>query len=165
MIKSIRGSDVDASIYYLARLINGGEPAEVIARRLCILTSEDIGNANPPALNLASSTLNIVKMIGYPEAKISLSQLVVYLASSPKSNASYRAINKALKAVQEGEIHAIPTNIKQDHVDYLYPHSYGGWVRQKYMSKDMKFYESSKMGFEKTLDEWLGKIKKSNTPK
>jgi putative ATPase len=160
MIKSIRGSDVDASIYYLARLINGGEPAEFIARRLCILASEDIGNANPPALNLASSTLNIVKMIGYPEAKISLSQLVVYLASSPKSNASYMAINKALKAVQEGEIHAIPTNIKQDHVAYLYPHSYGGWVRQKYMSKDMKFYESSKIGFEKTLDEWLGKIKK-----
>jgi putative ATPase len=159
MIKSIRGSDVDASIYYLARLINGGEPAEFIARRLCILASEDIGNANPPALNLASSTLNIVKMIGYPEAKISLSQLVVYLASSPKSNASYKAINKALKAVQEGEIHPIPTNIKQDHVDYLYPHSYGGWVKQKYMSKDMKFYESYKIGFEKTLDEWLKKIK------
>ena len=160
MIKSIRGSDVDASIYYLARLINGGEPAEFIARRLCILASEDIGNANPPALNLASSTLNIVKMIGYPEAKISLSQLVVYLASSPKSNASYMAINKALKAVQEGELHPIPTNIKQDHVDYLYPHSYGGWVKQKYMSKEMKFYRSSKMGFEKTLDEWIGKIKR-----
>lgn len=163
MIKSIRGSDVDASIYYLARLISGGEPAEFIARRLCILASEDIGNANPPALNLASSTLNIVKMIGYPEAKISLSQLVVYLASSPKSNASYRAINKALKAVQEGEIHPIPTNIKQDHVEYLYPHSYGGWVKQKYMSKNMKFYESSKIGFEKTLDEWLGKIKGKNS--
>ncbi len=159
MIKSIRGSDIDASIYYLARLINGGEPAEFIARRLCILASEDIGNANPPALNLASSTLNIVKMIGYPEAKISLSQLVVYLASSPKSNASYMAINKALKAVQEGEVHPIPTNIKQDHIDYLYPHSYGGWVEQKYMSKDMKFYRSSKMGFEKTLDEWVEKIK------
>jgi putative ATPase len=159
MIKSIRGSDVDASIYYLARLINGGEPAEFIARRLCILASEDIGNANPPALNLASSTLNIVKMIGYPEAKISLSQLVIYLASSPKSNASYMAINKALKAVQEGEIHPIPANIKQDKVNYLYPHNYGGWVEQDYMSKNMKFYESSKMGFEKTLDEWIKKIK------
>ena len=159
MIKSIRGSDVDASLYYLARLINGGEPAEFIARRLAILASEDIGNANPHALNLASSTLNIVKMIGYPEARISLSQLVIYLASSPKSNSAYRAINAALKAVQEGEIHSIPTTIKQDHVKYLYPHTYGGWVEQKYMSKDMKFYESSKVGFEKTLDEWLGKIK------
>jgi putative ATPase len=88
MIKSIRGSDIDASIYYLARLVEGGEPAEFIARRLAILASEDIGNANPPALNLASSTLNIVKHIGYPEARISLSQLVIYLASSPKSNSA-----------------------------------------------------------------------------
>jgi len=159
MIKSIRGSDVDASIYYLARLINGGEPAEFIARRLAILASEDIGNANPHALNLASSTLNIVKMIGYPEARISLSQLVIYLASSPKSNSAYLAINKALKAVQKGAIYPIPANIKQDKVNYLYPHDFGGWVEQKYLSKDMKFYESSKVGFEKTLNEWLGKIK------
>jgi len=162
MIKSIRGSDVDASIYYLARLVNGGEPAEFIARRLAILASEDIGNANPHALNLASSTLNIVKMIGYPEARISLSQLVIYLASSPKSNAAYMAINQALKAVQDGEIHPIPSNIKHDKVNYLYPHNYGGWVQQNYMSKNMKFYESSKMGFEKTLDEWIGKIKRVN---
>jgi putative ATPase len=159
MIKSIRGSDIDASIYYLARLVNGGEPAEFIARRLCILASEDIGNANPHALNLASSTLNIVKMIGYPEARISLSQLVIYLASSPKSNAAYMAINSALKAIQDGEIHPIPANIKHDKVNYLYPHDFNGWVKQNYMSKNMKFYESSKIGFEKTLDEWIGKIK------
>ena len=159
MIKSIRGSDVDASLYYLARLINGGEPAEFIARRLAILASEDIGNANPHALNLASSTLNIVKMIGYPEARISLSQLVIYLASSPKSNSAYMAINDALQAIQSGEIHPIPPNIKQDKVNYLYPHTPGGWVKQGYMTKEMKFYESSKIGFEKTLDEWLGKIK------
>lgn len=159
MIKSIRGSDVDAGIYYLARLVNGGEPAEFIARRLCILASEDIGNANPHALNLASSTLNIVKMIGYPEARISLSQLVIYLASSPKSNSAYRAINEALSAIQAGEIHPVPPNIKSDHENYLYPHTFGGWVKQEYMSKNMKFYESSKMGFEKTLDEWLEKIK------
>ncbi len=159
MIKSIRGSDVDASIYYLARLINGGEPAEFIARRLAILASEDIGNANPHALNLASSTLNIIKMIGYPEARISLSQLVIYLASSPKSNSAYLAINKALDSIQNGAIYPIPKNIKQDKVNYLYPHNYGGWVKQNYMSKEMKFYESSKIGFEKTLDEWLGKIR------
>ena len=159
MIKSIRGSDIDASIYYLARLVNGGEPAEFIARRLAILASEDIGNANPHALNLASSTLNIVKMIGYPEARISLSQLVIYLASSPKSNAAYTAINHALKDIQDGEIHPIPANIKHDKVNYLYPHNYGGWVEQNYMSKNMKFYESSKIGFEKTLDEWVWKIK------
>ena len=160
MIKSIRGSDVDASLYYLARLIDGGEPAEFIARRLAILVSEDIGNANPHALNLASSTLNIVKMIGYPEARILLSQLVIYLASSPKSNSAYVAINSALKAIRNGEIYPIPENIKQDKVNYLYPHNYGGWVEQKYTSKNMKFYESSKIGFEKTLDEWLIKIKR-----
>lgn len=159
MIKSIRGSDVDASLYYLARLINGGEPAEFIARRLAILASEDIGNANPNALNLAFSTLNIVKMIGYPEARISLSQLVIYLASSPKSNSAYLAINKALDSIQNGAIYPIPKNIKQDKVNYLYPHNYGGWVEQNYMSKEMKFYESSKIGFEKTLDDWLGKIR------
>ena len=159
MIKSIRGSDIDAGLYYLARLINGGEPAEFIARRLCILASEDIGNANPHALNLASSTLNIVKMIGYPEAKIPLSQLLIYLASSPKSNSSYMAINSALSAIQNGEIYPIPLNIKQDKVNYLYPHNYGGWVQQNYMSKTMKFYKSSEMGFEKTLSQWVEKIK------
>jgi len=159
MIKSIRGSDIDAGLYYLARLINGGEPAKFIARRLAILASEDIGNANPNALNLASSTLNIVKMIGYPEARITLSQLVIYLASSPKSNSSYLAINKALDAVKNGEIYPIPVNIKQDKVNYLYPHNFGGWVKQSYLSRDMRFYESSKIGFENRLDEWIGKIK------
>ena len=159
MIKSIRGSDIDAGLYYLARLINGGEPAEFIARRLAILASEDIGNANPNALNLASSTLNIVKIIGYPEARITLSQLVIYLASSPKSNSSYLAINMALDAVKNGAIYPIPANIKQDKVNYLYPHNYGGWVEQSYLSRDMRFYESSKIGFEKRLDEWIGKIK------
>lgn len=159
MIKSIRGSDIDASLYYVARLIHGGEPAEFIARRLAILASEDIGNANPHALNLASSTLNIVKQIGYPEARITLAQLVIYLASSPKSNAAYNAINKALSAIQEGEIHAIPANIKHDKENYLYPHSYGGWIEQSYMTKEMKFYETSQIGFEKTLHEWIDKIK------
>ena len=159
MIKSIRGSDVDAGLYYLARLINGGEPPEFLARRLCILASEDVGNANPNALNLSASTLSIVKQIGYPEAKISLAQLVVYLASSPKSNSSYKAINSALKAVQEGEIYPIPSHIKTHSKTYVYPHDFGGFVKQKYLSKKMKFYESSKQGFEKTLDEWIGKIK------
>ena len=159
MIKSIRGSDIDAGLYYLARLINGGEPPEFIARRLAILASEDIGNANPPALNLASSTLNIVKQIGYPEARIPLAQLVVYLASSPKSNSSYSAINSALKAVQNGEIYPIPSHIKTHAKEYLYPHDFNGWVQQSYLFAKMKFYSSSKQGFEKTLDEWINKIR------
>lgn len=159
MIKSIRGSDIDASIYYLARLINGGEPAEFIARRLAILASEDIGNANPPALNLASSTLNIVKHIGYPEARISLSQLVIYLASSPKSNSAYMAINAALNSIKEGEIHPIPSHIKTHAKAYLYPHDFGGWVEQSYLSIPKKYYQSNQIGFEKTLWQWHEKIK------
>lgn len=159
MIKSIRGSDIDASIYYLARLIDGGEPAEFIARRLTILASEDIGNANPPALNLASSTLNIVKHIGYPEARISLSQLVIYLASSPKSNSAYMAINTALKSIKEGEIHPIPSHIKTHAKDYVYPHDFGGWVQQSYLSVPKKYYATQQIGFEKTLWQWHEKIK------
>jgi putative ATPase len=159
MIKSIRGSDIDASIYYLARLIDGGEPAEFIARRLAILASEDIGNANPPALNLASSTLNIVKHIGYPEARISLSQLVIYLASSPKSNSSYMAINEALKAIKEGEIYPIPSHIKTHAKAYKYPHDYAGWVKQAYLEHPLSFYKTKQIGFEKTLWQWHEKIK------
>ncbi|SFV66398.1 Helicase-like protein [hydrothermal vent metagenome] len=159
MIKSIRGSDIDAGIYYLARLINGGEPPEFIARRLSILASEDIGNANPNALNLSASTLTIVKQIGYPEARIPLAQLVIYLASSPKSNSAYNAINDALKAVQHSTLHPIPSHIKTHAKEYLYPHSFGGWVKQEYLSHNMKFYSSSRQGFEKTLDEWVKKIK------
>ena len=158
MIKSIRGSDIDASIYYLARLIEGGEPAEFIARRLAILASEDIGNANPPALNLAASTLDIVKHIGYPEARISLSQLVIYLASSPKSNSAYMAINSALKAIKDGEIHPIPSHIKTHAKAYLYPHNYNGWVKQNYLKKSLHFYETKQIGFEKTLYSWHQKI-------
>ncbi len=158
MIKSIRGSDIHASIYYLARLIDGGEPAEFIARRLCILASEDIGNANPHALNLASSALNIVKHIGYPEARISLSQLVIYLASSPKSNSAYIAINQALKEISEGEIHPIPAHIKTHAKTYLYPHDFNGWVKQSYLSIPKKYYHSKQIGFEKTLWQWHTKI-------
>ncbi len=154
MIKSIRGSDIDAAIYYLARLIDGGEPAEFIARRLAILASEDIGNANPPALNLASSTLDIVKHIGYPEARITLSQLVIYLASSPKSNSAYTAINTALHVIKEGEIHPIPPHIKTHAKNYLYPHDFGGWVEQSYLSTPLRFYHTQQIGFEKTLFEW-----------
>lgn len=165
MIKSVRGSDIEASLYYLARLIEGGEPAEFIARRLAILASEDIGNANPPALNLASSTLNIVKHIGYPEARITLSQLVIYLASSPKSNSAYLAINHAMKTVSEGDTDPVPSHIKTHAKTYLYPHDYGGWVEQSYLTADKKFYDTKNIGFEKTLSEWHKKIKERSTEK
>ena len=159
-IKSLRGSDVDAALYYMARLIEGGEPPEFIARRMVIFASEDIGNANPNALSLATSALLAVKNIGYPEARIILSQAAIYLASSPKSNAAYEAINKAQKAIKEGKIYPVPKHLKPPRFEgYLYPHDFGGWVEQKYMLASMKFYESKGIGFEKRLDEWLQKIK------
>ena len=161
MIKSIRGSDIDASLYYLARLIENGEPAEFIARRLAILASEDIGNANPNALNLAASTLTIVEKIGYPEAKIPLSQLVIYLASSPKSNSAYKAINMAQEYINRGNIHDVPSWLKSNSKEYKYPHNFGGWVKQKYTTKDIpQFYKSIYIGFEKTLNEWILKLKR-----
>lgn len=159
MIKSIRGSDIDAGLYYLARLISGGEPPEFITRRLAILASEDIGNANPNALNLAASTLTIVKEIGYPEARIPMAQLVVYLASSPKSNSSYLAINKAQQIIEMGDIYPIPEHIKTNSKAYIYPHKYGGWVEQRYLDEDLYLYHPKYIGFEKVLDEWSRKIK------
>jgi len=154
-IKSIRGSDADAAIYYLARLIEGGESADFIARRLVILASEDIGNANPQALTLTTSTLTSVKQIGYPEARIILAQAVIYLCASPKSNSAYLAINKALKAVRKGEITEIPKHITQQNEGYLYPHDFGGYVQQEYLSKQMHFVELKAVGYEKKMKEWL----------
>lgn len=159
LIKSIRGSDVNASIYYLARLIEAQESAEFIARRLVISASEDIGNANPNALNLATSTLTAVSKIGYPEARIILSQCVIYLASSPKSNTAYQAINQALEHVRSNPISPIPSNILPNSKDYLYPHDFGGWVEQNYLPSPLHFVQKTSKGFEKTLNEWLDKIK------
>ncbi|OQX74933.1 MAG: recombinase RarA [Campylobacteraceae bacterium 4484_4] len=161
MIKSIRGSDIDAALYWLGRLIDGGESPEFIARRLVILASEDIGNANPNALNLAVSTMSAVSVIGYPESRIILSQCVIYLASSPKSNSAYRAINEVQKYIKSHERLEVPDHLKSPSPKgYLYPHDYGGWVKQSYMNKKLKFYESSGVGFEKTLAEWLEKIRR-----
>ena len=160
MIKSIRGSDMDASIYYLARLIEGGESADFIARRLVILASEDIGNANPQALTLTTSCMTSVSKIGYPEARIILSQAVIYLCASPKSNSSYLAINSAITAVKDGLMLDIPDNITQQNKNYLYPHDFGGFVKQKYLSQTFKFVELKDIGYEKKMKEWLRQITK-----
>lgn len=166
LIKSMRGSDIDAGLYYLARLLNAGEDAAFVARRFVIFASEDISNANPNALNLAVSTMQAVSKIGMPEASIILAQCLIYLSSSPKSNASYLAIKQALKFVKENQNDKIPpylinhdTQIK----NYLYPHDFGGWVEQDYLPKELKnlsFYQSKQIAFEKTLSEWLAKIKR-----
>ncbi len=160
LIKSIRGSDADAAIYYLARLIDGGESADFIARRLVILASEDVGNANPQALTLTTSTLTSVSKIGYPEARIILAQAVIYLCASPKSNAAYLAINKALQSVKDGNILNIPKSITQQNEGYLYPHDFGGYVEQEYLEKPLKFVELKTVGYEKKMQEWLQIIKK-----
>ncbi len=159
MIKSLRGSDIDAALYYLARLINGGESVEFITRRLVIFASEDIGNANPNALNLAVSTMTATSKIGYPESRILLGQCAIYLASSPKSNSSYMAINKALSEVKNGKILDIPKHIDNQHVGYKYPHDFGGWVEQEYLKEDLNLYSTLNIGYEKTLSEWVKKIK------
>ncbi len=159
LIKSIRGSDENASIYYLARLIAGGENPEFIARRLVILASEDIGNANPQALTLTTSTMTSVSKIGYPEARIILAQAVIYLCASPKSNSAYMAINKALQAINDGEILDIPQNIKQQNQNYLYPHDFGGYVKQNYLEKNLKFVDLKDIGYEKKMKDWLFSLK------
>jgi len=124
-IKSIRGSDPNAAVYYLARMIEGGEDVKFIARRLVILASEDIGNANPTALVLATNAFQAVNLIGYPEARIILSQCVTYLASSPKSNASYAAIKKAQSIVQETGDLAIPMQIRNAPTKLMKEQGYG----------------------------------------
>lgn len=159
MIKSIRGSDPDAAVYYLARLIEGGENPAFIARRLVILASEDIGNANPQALTLCTSAMTSVAQIGYPESRIILSQAVIYLSASPKSNSAYTAINRAQAAIREGEILGIPKTIQQNNKNYLYPHDFGGWVQQKYLSKELRFVEFKPIGYEQKMGEWLDKIR------
>lgn len=168
MIKSIRGSDPDAAIYYLARLIEGGEDPRFIARRLLILASEDIGNANPTALTLASNTFYAVSQIGYPESRIILSQLAIYLAASPKSNSALEAIDNALAAVRGGELLEVPDHLKDAHFHgakdlgrgrgYKYPHAFGGWVEQAYLERPLHFVDFKPIGYEKRLGEWMDMI-------
>ncbi|MGJ0313587.1 replication-associated recombination protein A [Aliarcobacter cryaerophilus] len=162
MIKSLRGSNVDAALYYMARLIDGGESVDFITRRFVIFASEDIGNANPNALNLASSTMQACNKIGYPESRIILAQCAIYLASSPKSNSAYKGINKALEQIHNGKILDIPKHLDSQHIGYLYPHDFGGYVEQEYLKEDLKLYNSLDIGFEKTLSEWIRKIKNEN---
>ena len=162
MIKSLRGSNVDAALYYMARLIDGGESVDFITRRFVIFASEDIGNANPNALNLARSTMQACNKIGYPESRIILAQCAIYLASSPKSNSAYKAINKALEEIKNGKILDIPKHLDSQHIGYLYPHDFGGYVEQEYLKEDLKLYNSLDIGFEKTLSEWIRKIKNEN---
>jgi putative ATPase len=168
-IKSIRGSDPNAAIYYLARMIEGGEDVSFIARRMVILASEDIGNANPTALIMATNTFQAVNVIGYPEARIILAQCAVYLASSPKSNASYMAIENALQKVNETGDLPIPLSVRNAPTklmknlgygkDYQYAHSYeNSFVNMEFLPdaiKGMKFYEPGKNAREEEMRKHL----------
>lgn len=169
-IKSIRGSDPNAAVYWLARMIEGGEDVKFIARRLVILASEDIGNANPNALLLATNCFEAVKMIGYPESRIILSQCVTYLASSAKSNASYMAINRAQALVKETgdlpvplHLRNAPTKLMKDlnyGKEYKYSHDYAGnFVAQEFLPDDIKntkLYEPGNNARENELRRFLG---------
>ena len=171
-IKSIRGSDPNAAVYYLARMIEGGEDVKFIARRMLILASEDIGNANPTALIMANNTFQAVDVIGYPEARIILSQCAIYLASSPKSNASYVAIDKALKLVNETgdlsvplSVRNAPTKLMKDMEygkGYQYAHSFAGnFADMEFLPdqiKGTKFYEPGNNSREEELRNYLKKL-------
>ncbi len=171
-IKSIRGSDPNAAVYYLARMIEGGEDVKFIARRMLILASEDIGNANPTALIMANNTFQAVDVIGYPEARIILSQCAIYLAGSPKSNASYVAIDHALKVVNESgdlsvplAIRNAPTKLMKDlnyGEGYQYAHSFAGnFADMEFLPdkiKGTKFYEPGKNPREEELRNYLKKL-------
>lgn len=135
-IKSIRGSDPDGAVYWLARMITGGEEVKFIARRLIILASEDIGNANPTALVLANTTFEAVNKIGYPEARIILSQCVVYLANSPKSNASYLAINKAMETVNKTGNLAVPFHLRNAPTQLMKNRGYGKEYKYSHNGKN-----------------------------
>jgi putative ATPase len=169
-IKSIRGSDPNASVYWLARMIEGGEDVKFIARRLLILASEDIGNANPNALLLATNCFEAVKIIGYPESRIILSQCVTYLASSPKSNASYIAINQAQALVREKGDLSVPLHLRNAPTKlmkdlnygkaYKYSHDFpGNFVAQEFLPdeiKGMRLYEPGDNARENELRKYLG---------
>lgn len=163
-IKSVRGSDVNSAILWLAVMLDGGEDIEFIARRLIILASEDVGNADPRALQIATSAHYGIKNIGMPEARIILAQATTYLANAPKSNASYMAINEALAYVRDNPTVEVPTHLRNHHPDkknYKYPHSFmNHWVKQDYKSISEKFYESSYLGYERMQEDYLSKVKK-----
>ena len=160
-IKSVRGSDVDAAIHYLARMIAGGEDPRFIARRLMILAAEDIGLADPNALVVASAGADVVERIGMPEGRIPLAEVTIYLATAPKSNRAYLAINKALEDLEKNAVPAVPAPLRSTGaVGYRYPHDDPkGIVAQKYAEVSGQLYEPSNHGYEKVIAERLKAIR------
>ncbi|HZK01530.1 MAG TPA: replication-associated recombination protein A [Anaerovoracaceae bacterium] len=172
--KSIRGSDPDASIHYLARLIDGGADVLMIGRRLLVIASEDIGMAYPQAISIVTSCIQASQMVGLPEARIILSQAVILLASSPKSNSAILAIDNAIGDLKSKNIDDVPSHLKDSHysgaakrgigTDYKYPHTYGGYVKQQYLPDnlymgDVKYYEPTENGKESAFKKFLESLR------
>ena len=152
LIKSMRGSDPDAALYWLGRMIAGGENLRFLARRLLIFAAEDVGLADQNALTLAASAAYAIDMVGYPEARIILSELVIYLASAPKSNSVYLAINRVLSAIEKGDLMEVPKHLDPHGEGYKYPHDFPGhWVPQKYLPEQRRFYYPQDIGEEKVI--------------
>ncbi|MEA3506366.1 MAG: replication-associated recombination protein A [Elusimicrobiota bacterium] len=156
MIKSIRGSDADAALYYLANMTTSGEDPRFIARRIVIAASEDIGNADPRAVLVADAALRVVEKIGMPEARIILAQAVIYLATAPKSNRACEAINKAESFCRSSSL-SVPDHLtKAGRSEYKYPHNYKyGYVKQKYWEGDENFYSPTDRGHEKYIKKYI----------
>ncbi len=173
-IKSMRGSDPDASIYYLAKMLVAGEDIKFIARRIIIFASEDIGLADPNAMNIANSAFQSINVVGMPEARIILANAVLYMALAPKSNSAYMAINKAMSFVKDNKDFDIPNHLRDSHYKdaekldhgrgYKYPHNYeNSYVAQAYLPDDIKdliLYNDRDTGLEKELNSRLKEIKK-----
>ena len=174
-IKSMRGSDPDAAVYYLARMLYAGEDVKFIARRIMILASEDIGNADPQALQVAVAAAQAVERLGMPEARIVLAQAVTYMASAPKSNSAINAIDKAMRVVQETKTPPVPVHLQDAHYKsagklghgkgYKYAHDYKNhYVKQQYLPDGLTgevFYEPSENGYEQQIRAYSKKIKEN----
>ena len=174
-IKSMRGSDPDAAVYYLAKMLYAGEDIKFIARRIMICASEDVGNADPMALNVAVSAAQAAERIGMPEAQIILSQAVLYVATAPKSNSAVNAIAAAMENVRQYKT-TVPPHLQDSHyggakkighgIGYRYAHDYPHhYVEQQYLPSEIagtKFYEASQNGYEKKISDWMEYIRNSS---
>ena len=172
--KSVRGSDPDAALHYLARLIDGGADLQMIARRLLVMASEDVGMAYPNAIVIVNSCIQAALIVGFPEARINLAQAVVTMAASPKSNSAYLGIERALSDLRNKKIDDVPNHLKDSHyagakglgrgVDYKYPHDYGGYVKQQYLPDNLyqekiRYYVPTGNGHEVSFSNYLKGIR------
>ena len=159
LIKSIRGSDPDAAVYWLARMLSAGDDLRFICRRLCISAAEDVGLADPFALVIAQNAAAAVDRVGLPEAQLILSEAAVYLANAPKSSSTYEAINAAMKAVAEGDLMEVPSHLRNDGEGYVYPHDFPShWAPQAYLPEARRFYRPGRLGAEVRMQERLKKL-------